>query len=170
MPVYDSDSATKKLYHTDYELKKKLIETFGEKCYFENGQLNKTYLGKIIFGNKTKLQKINDIVHPRVQLDFDMWLLKHTTAKYVIKEAAILIESGAYKKLDKIIMVSAPIDLRVERTIKRDNSSREKIIQRVESQLSEGELAKYADYIITNNEKQALFPQILKIHDKLLKL
>jgi len=170
VPIYDSDSATKLLYHSNLELKKELIKAFGKQTYDTNGMLNRSYLGKLVFNNKNNLQLINKIVHPKVKQDFKGWLVENCSAAYIIKEAAILIESKAYQQLDKIIVVSAPIDLRVARVVKRDNTTDKEVNKRIESQLSEEELLGYADFTIRNNEKEALLPQIINIHSELLKM
>lgn len=166
--VYDSDKATKDLYLTNQELKGELISNFGEETYFSNGQLNKKYLGNIVFGDKKKLELINRIVHPYVRMDFENWVKKSDEQKYVVKEAAILIESGAYKQLDKIIVVSAPIDVRINRVRKRDNVSAEEVRKRMNKQLQPEKLLEFADFIIENDGKRPLQEQVESIHFQLL--
>ena len=167
--VYDSDFATKQLYLTNLELKKQLITNFGNQTYYEDGKLNRKYLGEIVFGNKSKLGLINKIVHPFVKLDFEEWLKKTGKEKYIIKEAAILIESGAYKQVDKIIVVSAPKDVRIKRVIARDKTTREEVIRRMNNQLSDEKLLDFADYLVKNDSKSSLLCQIVNIHNLLQK-
>lgn len=169
VPVFDSDSSAKELYKSDFILKGLIQDAFGKKSYLDSGDLNKKYIAKIIFNDKEKLNLINKIVHPRVKLDFEKWLTENNNAKYVIKEAAILIESGAYQHMDKIIVVSAPLELRIERVIQRDNLNEPEIRKRINNQLSEDDLLKFADFVISNNGKDAVLPQILKIHKQLIK-
>ncbi len=170
VPVYDSDLETKRLYVTNPELKRQLIENFGPETYFKNGQLNRKFLGEIIFGDKSKLGLINKIVHPIVRLDFEEWIKKNDKRNYIIKEAAILIESGAYKQVDKIIVVNSPLKLRIKRVIVRDNTTQEEVLKRMKSQLSGEQLLTYADYIVKNDNENLLLPQILTIHKQLQKL
>ena len=170
VPIYDSDSATKELYQTNQQLKNELICAFGEQTYDANGVLNRKYLGELVFSDKNNLELINEIVHPEVKLDFEKWLMKNSEAHYIIKEAAILIESKAYLQLDKIIVVSAPINLRINRVMKRDNTTKSEVNKRIKNQLPEKELLSYADYVVINNETDALLPNILTIHNQLLKL
>lgn len=166
-PVYDSDSIAKQLYLTDKLLKQKMVEAFGEECYLSDGQLNKAYIRQLIFNNKEKLIQINQIVHPRVALHFKNWVEGHSNKDYIIKEAAILIESGAYKQVDKIIVVSAPIDVRIRRVTERDGMTKAEVQKRLENQLSESELQSYADYLVVNDGQSPILPQILKIHKKM---
>ncbi|MDF1549446.1 MAG: dephospho-CoA kinase [Bacteroidales bacterium] len=169
VPVFDSDSSAKELYKSDSILKDLIQDAFGKESYLDSGDLNKKFIAKVIFNDKKKLNLINQIVHPRVKLDFEKWLTENNKAKYVIKEAAILIESGAYKHMDKIIVVSAPLELRIERVIQRDNLNEPEIRKRINNQLSEDDLLKFADFVISNNGKDAVLPQILKIHKQLIK-
>lgn len=169
VPVYDSDSATKELYITNQELKSELIKYFGDQSYFENGQLNRKYLGELIFNDKNKLDMINKIVHPFVKIDFEEWLIKNKKAKYIIKEAAILIESGAYKHVDKVIVVTAPLELRIKRVIERDNTTTEEVEKRMNNQLANEKLLTFADYIVENDEENPLLPQLINIQNQLQK-
>lgn len=165
--VYDSDSATKNLYLTDNVLKKNIIAAFGKEAYYPNGELNRTHLANLIFNNKQKLQLINQIVHPRVKLDFEAWLQENKDEKYIIKEAAILIESEAYKLVDKIIVVTAPVNIRLRRVALRDHIGEDEIKKRMSNQLLDNELIAYADFIIANGDSDNILPQVLKIHNLL---
>lgn len=169
IPVYDSDSATKALYKSDSILKEQIQNAFGKESYLDSGELNKKFIAKLIFSDKEKLKLINHIVHPRVKLDFEKWLIEHNKKDYVIKEAAILIESNAYKQVDKIIVVSAPLELRIERVKQRDNLNEHEIRKRIKNQLSEDDMIKFADFVISNNNQDAVLPQILRIHQLLIK-
>ncbi len=162
--VYNSDMAAKQIYHTNLELKQKLITNFGKEVYFESGKLNKQYLSKQIFEDKRKLALINSLVHPLVKADFEKQLILHKGSPYIIKETAILIESKIYKELDKVIVVTAPQNIRIERVCKRDNLSHNEVLQRINNQLSDEERIKYADYLVSNNNKSLLIPQVLDIH------
>ena len=165
IPVYDSDTEAKKLYFRN-DVRKKMTENFGNEVYLDNGQINKVYLSKIIFNDKNALKTVNSIIHPLVKEHFDNWV-KQQDAPYIIKEAAILFESAAYKDMCKIISIIAPFELRIERVIKRDKTDKESIIKKINNQLPNEELIKRSDYYIINDEKKALLPQIIRIHQKL---
>ncbi len=166
IPIYNSDLEAKKLYLRD-DVRKLMILNFGNDVYLESGYINKNYLANIIFNDKNALHKVNSIIHPLVKKHFDKWLEEHKQVAYIIKEAAILFESGAFKFMDKNIVVTAPIKLRIERVIKRDKTDKETVLNKINKQLSDEELIKRCDLNIINNEK-VLLPQVLKIHKVLL--
>ncbi|MEO8820271.1 MAG: dephospho-CoA kinase [Ginsengibacter sp.] len=167
IPVYDSDSASKKLMAEDVTLKKKIIQSFGEKSY-SNGNLNRKYLSEIVFKNQKKIELLNSIVHPATIKDADDWMKKQT-ALYTIKEAALIFESGSNKFLDVVIGVSSPLSLRIERTVKRGNISEKQVKARIKLQMDEEEKMRLCDHVIFNDEQQMLIPQVLLLHEKFLK-
>ncbi len=167
--VYNSDIAAKQIYHTNPDLKRKLIHHFGKNVYLESGKLNKQYLSKQIFEDKNKLALINSLVHPLVKADFANQLTQHKNSPYIIKETAILIESNIYKELDKVIVVTAPENIRINRVCKRDKLSEQDVVKRINNQLSDKERIKYADYLIKNDSTNLLIPQVLKIHEDLVR-
>lgn len=167
VPIYNSDTQGKFLMEHDTHVIKQLISAFGEKVYNANG-LNRSYLAEIVFNNKSKLNTINEIVHPAVKADFEKWCNKHNKHSYIIKEAAILIESKAYQTLDFLIIVTAPEKLRIERVTKRDNLSKEEIARRIANQLSDKERLAYADYTINNDGTMLVEEQVLDIHNKII--
>ena len=169
IPVYNSDIEAKKLYLRE-DVRKTMIDFFGKDVYLNNGQINKVYLANVIFNNKEALNKVNSIIHPLVKQHFTDWLKKHKEAPYIIKEAAILFESGAYKDMHKTIAVVAPVDLRIKRVIERDKTDKEIILKKIENQLSDEELIRRTDFFIVNNETEALLPQINEIHKHLLQI
>ncbi len=162
--VYNTDDAAKKMYYTNVDLKQKMINYFGKEIYLSSGKLNKEYLSKQIFCNKTKLELINSWVHPLVKTDFENQIKLNENSPYIVKESAILIESKAYKNMDKIIVVSAPEDLRIERVCKRNNISKKQVMERIKNQLANNQLLKYADFVIENDNNKLLMPQVLNIH------
>ena len=166
IPIFYADSQANKLMITSGKLIKLLKEEFGNDIY-EDSDLNKEKLASIVFSNSNKLQKLNFLVHPIVKEEFNNWCKKQTSA-YVIKEAAILFESKSHLGLDAVICVSAPLELRMKRILKRDNFSEKEIKKRIDNQISQEEKENLSDYIIINDEKGLLLPQIIKIHDKLL--
>ncbi|NOZ46539.1 MAG: dephospho-CoA kinase [Chlorobi bacterium] len=168
IPVYNSDAMAKYLMNHSLDLKKKLIESFGNNIYDKNGKLDKAHLASVVFSNKNRLEKLNALVHPEVNLDFKNWLEKHKSAPYVLKEAAILIESGYYKEIDKVILVTASEKTRIARVIKRDNCTKEDVVKRIRNQWTDEKKSKYADYIIYNDENKMILKIILKIHKQIL--
>lgn len=149
IPVYNSDTRAKTIQNENSEVKVKIIAAFGEEAYNENG-LNKPYLSKQVFQNNEKLKLLNSIVHPAVFRDFEDWK-KAQKSDIVMKEAAILIESGSYKDCDVVISVVVDIETRIARTIKRDGLSREEILARINNQISDEERIAKSDFIIDNN-------------------
>ena len=164
--VYDSDKEAKKLYFQD-DVRVLMIKEFGVGVYLGSGEINKPFLAKIIFHDKNALEKVNQIIHPRVKAHFANWLKKHHKAHYIIKEAAILFESGAYKQADKVIAVVAPEQLRVDRVMKRDSADKDLVEKKIANQMQQDKLIKKSDFVIVNDEKQPLLLQILKIHNYL---
>lgn len=168
IPVYYADDAAKKLMNENASLKEKLIAVFGKEIYLE-GVLNRTYLSGLVFNNPEKLIQLNNIVHPATIVDAENWMQQQHSS-YAIKEAAILFESGANKYLDKVIGVYAPVQLRIKRVIQRDNSTEEAVLARMNKQMDEEKKMKLCDYVITNDEKELVIPQVLKIHKLLINL
>jgi len=166
VPVYYADAAAKRVMEEDPELKTALIRHFGN-ATFENGVLNRSYLSGLVFNNPEKLALLNSLVHPATIKDAEQWMQQQTTP-YAIKEAALIFESGAQEHLDQVIGVTAPVALRIQRTMQRDGSTREAVQARMERQLSDSIKMKLCDHIIHNDEQQALLPQVLALHEKLL--
>jgi dephospho-CoA kinase len=168
IPVYYADEAAKRLMNEDPELKKKIEENFGRDAY-QDGVLNRSFIGSQVFQNKEKLSLLNSLVHPVSIRDANEWMKKQSTP-YAIKEAALIFESGVEKYLDYVIGVSAPESLRVQRTMKRDNISRDQVLERVKNQMDEDAKIKLCDFIIYNDEAQPVLPQVLTLHGQLLQL
>lgn len=168
IPVLDADTTAKYLMQHDENLKTKLVDTFGKDVYIE-GILNKPYLAQKVFDDKFALEQLNTIVHPAT-IDFtNQWALKQT-APYIIKEAALMFEAGSTNGLDKIIGVSAPVSLRINRVLKRDNTTREAVLQRINNQISDTIKMKLCDFVLINNDQQMLLPQVIALHQQFLKV
>ena len=167
IPVYYADDAAKKLMNEDAALKEKLIAVFGKEIY-QDGILNRPHLSGLVFNNPEKLAQLNSIVHPATIADAESWM-QQQHSPYAIKEAAILFESGANKYVDKVIGVYAPIQLRINRVIQRDNSTEEAVTARMNRQMEEDKKMNLCDYVITNDEQELVIPQVLKIHELLIK-
>lgn len=167
IPIYYADGRAKWLMGNDPQLKKNITELFGEEAYLVDGTLNRVFISSVAFQNQAKLSELNALVHPAVQKDGEIWFSQQKNAPYAIKEAALLIESNSYKQLDEIIVVTAPVEVRVERVMLRDNMKKESVMARVSKQMSDKERAQFADYVIDNNGKD-LMEQVMKIHGMIL--
>ena len=152
--VYNSDNRAKWLMNNNDNLKSNIISIFGNKAYLK-GSLNRKYLSAKVFNDSLKLKALNNLVHPLVAIDFKNWLLHQKSKDFVFKEAAILLESGAYKEMDKIIVVSCPENIRLERVLKRDGNSPELVIKRMQNQISETEKINHADFVVKNNGSES---------------
>ncbi len=169
VPVYDADSMARKLMTSDSVLIDQIKTEFGELSYQLDGSLNREYLRKEVFNDPVKLEKLNQLVHPRVGIDSENWIERNKAYPYVVKEAALLFESGSYKLLDKIIVVTAPERLRVQRVLDRDKSRTvEDVTKIVRSQMTEEEKMTKADFIIRNDETELVIPQVLKLHERFI--
>ncbi|MGA8853232.1 MAG: dephospho-CoA kinase [Christiangramia sp.] len=167
IPVYIADDAGKRLMNRSSGIRKKIIELFGEEAYHDH-EPNRKFIASRVFGDKEQLSKLNNIIHPAVARDFDEWL-KEQSSKYVIYEAAILFETGGYKKCDFSILVIAPQLLRIQRLQKRDDSSIEEIQNRMDNQWSDEKKSELADFIIKNEDLAQTKRQVEHIHDEILK-
>lgn len=167
VPVFYADAVAKNIYETDESLKNEVVDMFGIEILDENKKINKQKLATIVFSSSEKLEKLNRHVHPAVGKKFDDWANKQHAA-YVIKEAAILFESGAYKQVDKTIVVAASEEIRIERVCKRDDVTHEDVLKRLNNQMKDGDRIKLADFVIENNENELLIPQVLAIHQKII--
>jgi len=168
-PVYDADTRAKAIMVEDIELKNELVKVFGQEAYFADGQLNRTYLSQQVFNNPAQLKILNSIVHPAVFRDFNFWLNQYKAAQipYILKEAALLIESGSYKDLDYLILVQADEEIRLQRSMARDAASAEAILARMKNQMPQENKVPFAQFFIQNNHNDLLIPQVLKIHNEL---
>jgi dephospho-CoA kinase len=159
IPVYLSDTESKRLTVTDRHIRRELIALLGEEVYL-NGELNKPLLANYLFSDPEHARKVNGIIHPRVKADFRQWAEKRKNAPLIAMEAAILIEAGFAGEVDHIVMVYAPVDIRIERAMKRDGSSKEAITGRIRHQMSDEEKRAKAHYTILNDGTQAIIPQV----------
>ena len=166
IPVYNSDARSKFLLETDPGIRESVMTLLGEKAYTENVP-DRAYIASVVFSDKEKLTGLNQIMHPAVGKDFDNWYAVYQERPYCIKEAAILIESGAYKSVDKLLVVTADKPVRIDRVMARDSVRKQDVIDRIENQMSQEEKLKFADYHIENNPNVMLLPQILFVHEDL---
>lgn len=172
IPVYDADTQAKKIMITDMAVKSQIRDLLGKDAYYRNGKLNKEFVSSKIFSNKYLLEGISQIVHPAVNNESLRWMEVHKLDKmipYVIKEAALLIESGSYKALDKLIVVTCPEDIRIQRVMERDKLTYEEVKRKVDVQMPETEKLRFADFIIVNDGITSLIQQVRTIHMQLTK-
>lgn len=168
IPVYYADDAAKRIMNEDASLREAIMSAFGPETY-TNGLLNRSVLSAIVFNNKEKLDQLNSLVHPATIRDGEKWMRAQTTP-YAIKEAAIFFESGSHAGLDLIIGVYAPAALRIHRAMQRDNITREAVQERMSKQIQEEIKMRLCDYVIVNDEQQAVLPQVLTLHKQLIAL
>ena len=169
VPVYDADQEAKKLYDNYPELVEKVSTEVSAEVFDKNGKIDKKKLAELVFSDPEKLKVLNSLVHPVVKKDFQKWCATHEKHTYVVKEAAILFESGSHKDCDYVISVTSPLELRIQRVRERDRKSRADVEKIIENQWSDEDRNKRSDFILNNDEQDLLIPQILSIHDKLSK-
>jgi dephospho-CoA kinase len=169
VPVFYADREAKKLQNEDPDVKKAMIEYFGAEIYDSTG-LKKAVLASKIFNNPVALQKVNKIVHPAVRNLFTKWVKERQDSyDYVIEEAAILFETGLDKELDFNILVYAPEKLRIKRVTERDQAKEQEVKERMQHQMKDEEKINRADAVVYNDGSQMVLPQILEIHNRLIK-
>lgn len=168
IPVYNSDVNAKSLMVTNSELKGNVITLFGEKAY-KDGELNRDFISSKVFTDGGLLEKLNNLVHPVVRRDFKEWMGRQQ-APYVVQEAAILFENGAYKEYDAMVLVWAPLENRIQRIISRDGRSREEILARIGHQMDDTEKSALADFIIENIDLEHTALQVSEVHEQLSQL
>lgn len=161
IPVYITDQEAKELMKSDTVLKQ-IEEEFGS-TVFNKGELIREKLSQIVFNDSNKLAQLNNIVHPAVKTHFKQWLSEHKNNPFVIYESAILFESGSYNECDFIINVVAPLEIRIQRVIERDKTTREKVLERIKNQWNDEEKSSKSDFIIENISMEAVKIEIVKI-------
>jgi dephospho-CoA kinase len=167
IPVYTADERAKWLMSQDLTLRNQITTTFGAAAYSSTGELNRTFLAESVFPNPEKIAQLNALVHPAVKKDFEQWIASQT-APYLIKEAALLFETGAAKALDYVINVSSPLRIRTARILLRDpHRSEEQVNQIINQQLPDEEKNELADFCIKNTDNKLLIPQVFEVHEQL---
>ncbi len=170
VPIYYSDNEAKALMLRSKIIKRKLLLRFGSEVYI-NDELNKPFLANLIFTNKDNLNYVNSVVHPKVHQHFKRWVkkqIKLKQSKYLIQENAILFENGSNVLFDKIITVTAPLDIKIKRVVSRDNTTEKQILSRMKNQWSDKEKTKKSDYIVENINIKQTENTVAKIHKQLL--
>ncbi|RPH32875.1 MAG: dephospho-CoA kinase [Bacteroidales bacterium] len=167
-PVYNADLEARQLVDSDPDLILSIKELFGEDIYTKN-QLDRKRVAEVVFSNQNMLEGLNAIVHPAVTKHYKTWVDSHKTRGLIVKEAAILFESGANIGLEKIVVVTAPLEVRIQRVVKRDGLSEESAMKRMNNQLPQDELVKRGDYIIENDGVKLILPQVVRVINNLVK-
>lgn len=167
IPVFNADTEAKKLY-SEEDVKLKIKTLFGEGVFAKDGSVDFKKLADIIFNNKESLQKVNELIHPLTLRKFEAWQEKNKDAAYTIHESAIIFENNLQSHFGLVITVSAPEETRLERIIKRDKLKPEAIMDRIKNQLPENEKCRLSDFVIINDGKEMLIPQIVKINNLIL--
>ena len=167
IPVFKADEAARYLMENDAELVKNISSLLGSEVY-AHGKLDRAKVSEIIYHDPEKLKKLNALVHPATIRYSKQWM-EQQSASYVIKEAAIFFESGSYHEMDVMIGIYAPAELRIQRAMSRSTISREQVLDIMAQQMNEDEKMKRCDHIIINDDVTAVLPQVLAIHQLLLK-
>ena len=163
--VFNSDEQAKALIANNAQVKERIIAAFGEEAY-QNGEYNRAYIAQIVFNNSEKLAILNGIVHPALAEYFKQWA-KEQTSPYVLKEAAILFESGSYKDCDYIITVTAPEEVRIARVMARDHCTEAQVRARMAQQWSDAQRIALSDAVIENIDLESAKEQVKRINDEL---
>lgn len=162
IPVYIADEAAKDIMN-DAKVIHEVQSIFTENVILKNGLLDRSAIRELVFEDKSKLEQLNKIIHPRVKIDFENWLKKNKNAPFVIKEVAILFETNGHKYCDATILVTAPIETRIKRVLERDTTTRENIIQIINNQLPEEEKMKLATFVVTNENLNITYKTVDKL-------
>ncbi len=169
IPVYIADIEAKKIMVNDEELKRAIVELLGNESYNELGELNREYIAGKVFNNKSLLAKLNSIVHPAVSKHFKNWKTKQSSL-YVIKEVAILFENDSYKKCDYTILITAPVDVRIERVIKRDKTDKEQVLSRMKNQWTDEKKIPLSDFVLENVDMELISGHVERVHNEIVTL
>lgn len=169
IPVYVADDAAKELMVNDPELRAEIVRIFGSEAYLSDGSLNRKYISGQAFPNPELLNRLNQAVHPAIARDFLHWS-ERQTAPYVLKEAALLFESGSYRDLDYVVTVYASKETRIKRSMERDGVTRAMVLERINKQWTEAQRQKAADFIIRNDGKTGLIKQVQLLHKQFIRL
>lgn len=167
IPVYYADDRAKRIMTGNKSVKAKIIQTFGNQAYYRNGRLNRKFIGGRIFEDKKLLKQMNSIVHPAVFADAHSWVQSQKNVPYVLQEAALLVESGRFRLFDKLIVVTAPEALKIQRVRKRDRKTIAQIKAIVAKQIPDEEKVEVADFLIRNDGQHSLIHQVIQIHKTL---
>lgn len=170
IPIYDADSRAKLLMNNDLEIKDLIQKLLGEQSYTSSGEYNRAWVASQVFNNPELLKQLNAIVHPRVRQDSQSWIQKYPKAPFLLYEAALMKAAGDGNFFDKVIVVNAPIDLRIKRVRHRDKRTEQEIKDIIARQISDEERLSFADYVIENDEKHPVLEQVLRLYQEIYKI
>jgi dephospho-CoA kinase len=170
IPVFYADDEGKKVMIEDDVLIAGIKQAFGTEAYFADGNLNRKHIAGIVFNDKEELLKLNALVHPAVFRAFDKWVINQKNVPYVLKEAALLFESDSYKMCDRSVLITAPLDIRIQRVTQRDGITADEVKSRNDRQFSEEKKLAMANDVIINDDTQLVIPQVIKLHELYLSL
>lgn len=165
IPVYYADSRAKWLTNHDPEIREKVVALLGPEAYDSEGQYNARFVASSVFNDEPLLKDLNAIIHPVVLRDTKEWVSRHAGSPYVVKEAAIMAKAGQANAVDYVVVVEAPVELRVQRILQRDKRTENEIRAIIERQVSDESRREIADYIVSNDDDSALIPQVLHLHE-----
>jgi dephospho-CoA kinase len=167
IPIYDADSRAKYLINNDLSLKKSIKNLLGSKSYTFTGEYNRTWVASQVFNNPDLLKQLNSLVHPCVHKDAHDWVKNYPKSPFLLYEAALMRAAGDNNLFDKVIVVNAPIDLRIKRIQQRDKRSEQEIKDIMARQISDEERLKIADYVVENDDNKPVLEQVLELYEVL---
>lgn len=167
VPVFYADQEARKLMESSMDIIQAIKSTFGDNSYIGN-KLNPTYLASRVFGNAENLERLNQITHPAVHRQFEQWITRQMKTDYIVEEAALLFESGAYRYFDFMVMVMAPKKLRIDRVMARDHWTESDVLERMNHQLPDEEKIPLSHFLIFNDEQSMLLSQVIPLHEKII--
>ncbi|WP_316802801.1 dephospho-CoA kinase [Pedobacter nototheniae] len=166
IPVFYADTIAKEIMVKDIVLIDGIKNTFGQDSYFDDGRLNNKHIAAIVFNNESELSKLNALVHPAVFRAFDEWEKQiDQKVPYTLKEAALLFESGSYKMCDTTILVTAPLEVKLNRVMQRDHVSAEQVKARMDKQFNDEQKKKMSNHFIINDDAHGIIEQVLALHE-----
>lgn len=168
IPIYDADSRAKYLINNDLFLKNSIKTLLGKNAYLPTGKYNRKWVASQVFNNPDLLKQLNSLVHPCVHKDSHDWVKKYSKSPFLIYEAALMKAAGDNNMFDKVIVINAPINLRIQRIQVRDKRSEQEIKDIIARQISDEERLKIADYVIENDDKEPVLEQVLELHEILV--
>lgn len=170
IPVYDADTRARWIMNNHAQLRQEVVAEFGPEAYNENNQLNRPYMAKQVFNDGDRVKTLNQLIHPKLGNDYTEWVSQHSDVPYLLKEAALMFEAGSYLMLDKVITVFAPEEVRIKRVLQRDpHRSEEQVKAIFGKQLAEDEKIQRADFVVYNDDRKMVIPQVLELHEQFLK-
>jgi len=167
VPVFDADTEARELLEYDQETREVVLNLFGKCAFASNGLPDRSYIGRLAFKHPEKLRELNRVIHPKVGALSEIWHKGHKEA-YTLHEAALLVESGSHTHYDALVVVTAPLAIKINRVAARSGWSHRHIRMRLNQQMKQSELLAYADYVVRNDGKNLLIPQILAVHKEIL--